>query len=95
VAVQDDTVLAQVSEMTLNFSGSDLKNVCIFAVLEAKKQRRQPTIEHFEAALLEIGASVGDGATAGVETLERLRRWNRSYGARSKETVKLKQLGFT
>ena len=90
----EEPILRRLSEMTENFSGSDLKNVSIFAVLEAKKQRQSPTIAHFETALFEIGASVGDGSTAGLDILERLRKWNRSYGARSKESVKVNKLGF-
>jgi len=71
--------------MTPNYSGSDLKNLCIAAAMSSLRRTMLDTDSHstpviglqdFEAGLSDVPASISDSQ----ETLIELRKWDQAFG---------------
>ncbi len=90
--------LAELSgAITNNYSGSDLKNLCIAAAMNSlrrhlkfRDQIRSITLEDFQVALQEVPASISDS----METLVELRKWDQNFGE-GKRLTSSKSLGFS
>jgi len=90
---------AQLATLTKNYSGSDLKNMCVAAALAAVKEqlaanpadkleKRLLTMAHFQRALKDVKASTSNEAPSSIE----LRKWDSIYGEGKKVT---KHVGFS
>lgn len=84
--------------MTRNYSGSDLKNLCISAAMASLRRSiaaadREPpclTLADFQAACQEVPASISDS----MDTLLELRKWDQTFGEGRKQGA-TKSFGFT
>jgi SpoVK/Ycf46/Vps4 family AAA+-type ATPase len=88
--------LNELAERTVNYSGSDIKNLCISAAMSALREqqldqngKRVLRLHHFEQALREVVPSVSDSQ----ESIERLRQWDSIYGEGGKMKHRFK-FGF-
>lgn len=101
----DDVDLDSIADRTPLFSGSDLKNVCVSAALDAVRElvaaldSNQPTemphrvlhLRHFETALKEITPSCSED----MSSLTELRKWDGLYGdGGAARTRKWSGIGF-
>lgn len=82
--------MADLAQQTPLYSGSDLKNVCVSAALAAVREEQDLFVSegvaypakrilgkrHFEKALLEVGASVGED----MGSLAQMRKWDEKFG---------------
>lgn len=84
--------------MTVNYSGSDLKNLCIAAAMGALRRglladpsasKTLISMSDFEAALSEVPASISDS----MDTLVELRKWDQMFGE-GKKTKNTHSFGF-
>ncbi|RPB28052.1 AAA-domain-containing protein [Terfezia boudieri ATCC MYA-4762] len=85
-----DVDLMDLSKRTSLYSGSDLKNLCVAAALACVKEAQEEWVSkgvrfpekrilekrHFEKALKEVGASVGED----MGTLGAMRKWDEKFG---------------
>lgn len=90
------TLEALAGPMTHNYSGSDLKNLCIAAAMNALRRNLARVesdallrLPDFEQALQEVPASVSDE----MGTLLDLRKWDQTFGE-GKRRAKGSALGF-
>ncbi|KTW31570.1 hypothetical protein T552_00208 [Pneumocystis carinii B80] len=94
-----DVDFDELSQKTVFFSGSDLKNLCVSAALESinedlqnnnyvKPYTRILRKSHFEKTLNEITSSISDDMSSLIE----LRKWDEKYG--KKKNVIKKTWGF-
>ena len=95
--------LERIAKATPLYSGSDLKNVCVSAALSAVREehdkfvkegvkwgrRRVLTKKHFDKALAEVGASVGDD----MGSLAQMRKWDEKFGE-GKGRKRARGMGF-
>ena len=91
----------QLASLTKDYSGSDLKSVCIAAALSAAREqialekdgkevsKRVLSWDHFLKALKEIKASTSNETSTSVE----LRRWDDMFGEGKKK--RKKHVGFS
>ncbi|KAG4301317.1 hypothetical protein PCANB_002291 [Pneumocystis canis] len=94
----DDVDFDELSQKTVFFSGSDLKNLCVAAALASVNENLQESSDksysrilkksHFESALNEITSSISNDMSSLIE----LRKWDEKYG-KKKDTLK-KTWGF-
>ncbi|KAG4304863.1 hypothetical protein PORY_001538 [Pneumocystis oryctolagi] len=93
----DDVDFSELSQKTILFSGSDLKNLCVAAALasineniqnENKSYSRILKKSHFESALNEITSSISSDMSSLIE----LRKWDEKYG--KKKDIFKKTWGF-
>jgi adenylate kinase family enzyme len=97
-----DVDMAQLASKTALYSGSDIKSVCVAAVLSAvREQVLQGTTvtldgsrvidkRHVDQALLSIGPSCSDEMRSLVE----LRQWDKKFGEGSRLTGRKLSMGF-
>ncbi|KAK9469821.1 hypothetical protein V1512DRAFT_19026 [Lipomyces arxii] len=89
----EDVSLSQLAKDTENFTGSDIKNICIIAATQAVKERRSDTAlaalprrvltkRHFELALKETTSSISDE----MGSLNMIREWDKQFGQDGKRT---------
>ncbi|EMR08571.1 hypothetical protein PNEG_03048 [Pneumocystis murina B123] len=94
-----DVDFDELSQKTVFFSGSDLKNLCVSAALESINENLQNNNSkkpysrilkksHFEKALNEITSSISDDMSSLIE----LRKWDEKYG--KKKNIIRKTWGF-
>ncbi|CEP07700.1 hypothetical protein [Parasitella parasitica] len=87
--------IADLAKITRNYSGSDLKNLCVTAALKAVQEQAKTdkpqalTMEHFKEALKMVPASSSDE----MESLVELKKWDAKYGDGKKN--KKTSIGFS
>ncbi|KAF8420081.1 hypothetical protein EV426DRAFT_700708 [Tirmania nivea] len=89
-AIAADVQLPDLARRTQLYSGSDLKNLCVAAALACVKEAQEECVtrgvkfpekrvlqkRHFEKALKEVGASVGED----MGSLGAMRKWDEKFG---------------